>query len=81
MEQRTRDLNNPSITEEHDSSPFPKEPLRSVPSNSQKRLSTRSNDSEIISPHASSRTPVLSPAIPLERSTPNPNSSQHEEAA
>ena len=30
MEQRTPDLNNPSITEVHDSFPFPIEPLRSI---------------------------------------------------
>ena len=30
MQQRSRDLNNPSITEEHDSFPFPIEPLRSI---------------------------------------------------
>ena len=30
MEQRTGDLNNPSTTEEHDSFPFPIEPLRSI---------------------------------------------------
>ena len=33
MEQRVRDLKNPSTTEEHDSFPFPIEPLRSIPSN------------------------------------------------
>ena len=36
-----------------------------------------SNDSGITSPLASSRTPVLSPAIPAETSTPHPSSSQH----
>ena len=35
MEQRTRDLKNLSITEEHDSFPFPIEPLRSISSTNQ----------------------------------------------
>ena len=77
MERRTRDLNNPSTTEKHDSLPFPKEPLGSNPSISKpKRSSMQSNDSGITSPLASSRTPVLSPAIPTETSTPHPSSSQ-----
>ena len=71
MEQRTRDLNNPSTTEEHDSFPFPIEPLRSIPSKSKpKRSSMQSNNSRITSPFASSRTLVLSPVIPRETSTP-----------
>ena len=71
MEQRTRDLNNPSTTEEHDSFPFPIEPLRSIPSISKpKRSSMHSNDSRITSPFASSRTTVLSPPIPTETSNP-----------
>ena len=71
MEQRTRDLNNPGTTEEHDSFPFPIEPLRSFPpTNKPKRFSTQSNDSGITSPFAFSRTPVISPAIPAETSTP-----------
>ena len=46
MEQRTRDLNNRSTTEEHDSCPFLIEPLRSIPSISKpKRSSMQSNDS------------------------------------
>ena len=78
MEQRTRDLNNPSTIEEHDSFPFPIEPLRSISStNRPKRSSRHSNDSGITSPLASSRTPVLSPAIPVGTSTPCPSSSQH----
>ena len=78
MEQRTRDLNNPSTTEEHDSFPFPIEPLRSTSStNKPTRSSMQSNDSGITSPLASSRTPVLSPAIPTGTSTPCPSSSQH----
>ena len=77
MEQRTRDLNNPSTTDEHDSFPFPIEPLRSISSTNQpKRSSIRSNDSGITSPLASSRTPLLSPTIPAETSTPQPSSSQ-----
>ena len=77
MEQRTRDLNNPSTTDEHDSFPFPIEPLRSSSSTNQpKRSSMHSNDSGITSPLASSRTPVLSPTIPAETSTPQPSSSQ-----
>ena len=77
MEQRTRDLNNPSTTEEHDSFPFPIEPLRSIPSISKpKRSSMQSNSSGFTSPFASSRTPVLSPAISTEMSTPHPSSSQ-----
>ena len=82
MEQRTRDLNNPSITEEHDSFPFPIKPLRSILSTNQpKRSSMHSNDSGITSPLASSRTPVLSPTIPAETSTPHPSSSQHAQTA
>ena len=51
MEQRTRDLSNPSTTEEHDSFPFPKEPLRSIPSTSKpKRYSMHSNNSGTSSP-------------------------------
>ena len=77
MEQRTRDLNNPSTTDEHDSFPFPIEPLRSSSSTNQpKRSSMHSNDSGITSPLASSRTPVPSPTIPAETSTPQPSSSQ-----
>ena len=77
MEQRTRDLNNPSTTEEHDSFPFPIEPLRPIPSISKpKRSSMQSNNSGITSPFASSGTPVLSPAISTETSTPHPSSSQ-----
>ena len=56
MEQRTRDLNNPTTTEEHDSFPFPIEPLRSISStNKPKRSSMHSSDSGITSPFASSR--------------------------
>ena len=78
MEKRTRDLNNPSATEEHDSFPFPIEPLRPISStNKQKRSSMHSNDSGITSPLASPRTPVLSPAIPVGTSTPGSSSSQH----
>ena len=40
-----------------------------------------SNDSVITSPLASSCTPVLSPAIPTETSTPHPSSSQHAQTA
>ena len=77
MEQRTRDLNSPSTTDEHDSFPFPIEPLRSISSTNQpKRSSMHSNDSGITSPLASSRTPVLSPTIPAKTSTPQPSSSQ-----
>ena len=75
MEQRTRDLNNPSSTEEHGSFPFPIEPLRSIPSISKpKGSSVQSNGSGITSIFASSRTPVLSPAIHTETSTPHPSS-------
>ena len=77
MEQCTRDLNNPSTTEEHDSFPFPIEPLRSIPSISKpNRSSIQSIHSGITSPFASSRTPVPSPAILTETSTPHPSSSQ-----
>ena len=77
MEQRTRDLNNPSKTEEHGSFPFPIEPLRSISStNKPKRFSTHSNNSGITSPLASSGTPVISPAIPMVTTTPHPSSSQ-----
>ena len=82
MEQRTRDLNNPSKTEEHDSFPFPIEPLRSIPSISKpKRSSMQSNDSEITSPVASSRTPVLSAAFLTETSIPHSSSSQQSQPA
>ena len=77
MERGTRDLNNPSKSEKHDSLLFPIEPLRSISStNKPKRFSTHSNDSGITSPLAFSRTPVLSPAIPMGTSTPHPSSSQ-----
>ena len=70
MEPRTRDLNNPSTTEEHGSFSFPIEPLRSIlPLNKTKRSSMHSKDSGITSPLASSRNPVLSPAIPTETPT------------
>ena len=81
IERRTGVLNNPSIKEEHDSFAFPIEPLRSIPPNTQKRLSAHSNASGITSPVASSRTPVLSPATPLENSTPYPSTSQHTQVA
>ena len=82
MEQRTRDLNNPSTTEEHDSFPFSIEPLRSNLSiKKPKRSSTHSNDSGITSPLASTRTAVRSPAIPTETSTPHPSSSLHAQTA
>ena len=81
MEQRTRDLNNPSTTEEHDSFLFPIEPLRSFPpTHIPKRPSMHSNNSGITSPLASSLTPVLSPAIPKGTSTPH-RSSQHAQPA
>ena len=77
MEQRTRDFCKPSTTEEHDSFPIPIEPLRSISStNKPKRSSMHSNDSGIISPLASSRSPVLSSAIATETSTPHQSSSQ-----
>ena len=82
MEQRTPDLNNPSISEEHDSFPFPIEPLRfSPPTNKPKRCSRHSNDSGITSPLASSRTLVLSPAITMGTSTPHSSSSQQAQPA
>ena len=82
MEQRTRDLNNPSTTEKHDSFALPIEPLRSISStNKPQRSSMHSNDSGITSPLASSRTPVLSPAIPAEPTTPHPSSSQRAQTA
>ena len=81
-EQRSQGLNNPKTTDEHDSSPFPIETLRSNSStNKPKRSSTNSNDSGITSPFASSRTPVLSPAFPTETSIPHPSSSQHAQPA
>ena len=52
MEQRARYLINPITTEEHDSFLFSIEPLRSISLNPQKRPSTHSNDSWIISPLA-----------------------------
>ena len=82
MEQRTQDLNNPSTTEEHDSFPFPIEPLRSILStNKPTRPSMHSSESGIFSPLASSRTPLLSPAVPIETSTPHPSSSHHDQPA
>ena len=81
-EQRTRDLNNPRTTEKHGSFPLPIEPLQSISSTNQlKRSSMHSNDSGITSPLASSRTPVLSLAIPTEPSTPHPSSPQHAQTA
>ena len=81
MEQRTRDLNNPSTIDERDSFPFLIEPLRSILStNHPKRSSIHSNDSGNTSPLASSRTPVLSPTIPAETFTPQPSSSQAAQA-
>ena len=60
MEQRTRDLNNLSTTEEHVSFPFPIEPLRYILStNKPKQSSINSNDSGITSAFPSSLTPVL----------------------
>ena len=80
--QRISDLYNPSTTEEHDSFPFPIEPSRSITSiNQPKRSSMHCINSGITSPIASSRTPVLSPAIPTETSTPQPSSSQHAQTA
>ena len=71
MDQRTRELNNPSTTEEHDSFPFPKEPLRSIsPTNKPKRSNTHSNESWSSSPLATSRIYVQSHALPMETSTP-----------
>ena len=82
MEQRNRDLNNPSTTDERHSFPFPIEPLRSFSStNRPKRSSMHSNDSANTSPLAFSCTPVLSPAILTETSTPQPSSSQQTQAA
>ena len=82
MQQRTRDLDNSSTTEEHDSFPLPIEPLRSISSTNQPKLSSmHSNDSGITSPLAFYRTSVLSPAIPAGTSTPHPSSSQHARAA
>ena len=82
MEQRSRDLKNPSTTEENDSFPILIQPLRSFPyTNKPKRSSVHSNDSGINSPLASSCTPVLSPAIPMETSTPHPSYSQHVQPA
>ena len=81
MEQRTRDLKNPSTTEEHDPFAFPIEPLRSTSSTSKPQRSTmQSNDPGITSPFASSRTPALSPAYSTGTSTPHP-SSQHAQTA
>ena len=72
MEQRTRDLNNPSATEVLDSLPFPIESLRSSSSKDQgKRLSTHSSDSGINSPFALHRLPALSPATLLEITNPH----------
>ena len=82
MEQRTQDLNNPSTTEEHDSFPFPIELLRSISStNKPKRSSMHNNDSRNTFPLAFSRTPVLSPEIPMGTSTPHPSSSQQAQPA
>ena len=81
MQQRTRDLNIPNTTEDHNSFPFPIEPLRSISStNMPKRSSMHGNYSGITSPLASSRTPVLSPAVPTETSTPNLSSWQAQTA-
>ena len=82
MEQRTRDLNNPSTTEDHDSFPFPIEPLRFFPpTNKPKRFSRHCNGSGITSPLASSRILVLSTAIPMGTSTLYPSSSHQAQPA
>ena len=81
-EQCALDLNNPCTTDGHDSIRFPIEPLRSSLSHGQmKRIDTHSSDWGNISPLASSRTPVLSPANPTETSTPHPSTSQHVQVA
>ena len=78
MEQRARDLNNPSITDEHDSFPFPIEPLQSNSSKVQeKRLDTHSSDSGVNSQLALFR----SPATPFETSTTHPFTSQQAQIA
>ena len=70
LEQRTQDLNKPNTTEEHDSFPFPRKPLRSISSiDKKKRSSMHSNCSGVTSPFACSRNPVLSPATLMETST------------
>ena len=82
MEKGARDLNNPSTTEKHDSFPFPIEPLRPIPFiNRPKRSGMQSTNSGKTSPIASSRSPVLSPAIPTETSTSYPYSSQQAQTA
>ena len=82
MKQRTRDLNTPSTTEEHDSFPFPTEPLRCILStNKLTRPGMQSKDSGITSPLVSSRTLVLSSAVLIDISTPHPSSSHHDQPA
>ena len=82
MEKRARSLKNPGTTEEHDSLPFPIECLGSFsPTNKPKRSSMQSNDSGNTSPFASTRTPVISPALPVETSTPHPSCSRHAQTA
>ena len=77
MEQRARDLNNPSTTDKNDSFPFPIKPLPSALSKyHRKRLDTHGSDSGFSSPIALSRSMVLSPAAPIETSTPHPPTSQ-----
>ena len=71
MEQSARDLNNPTTTDEHDPFPFPVEPLQSILFKDQrKQLDTHSSDSGVNSPFVLLRSPTLSPATPIETSTP-----------
>ena len=77
MEQRARDLNNPTTTDEHDSFPFPIEPLQSTSSKDQgKRLDTHSSDSGVNSPLASFQSTALLHATPIETSSPRSSTSQ-----
>ena len=81
-EQRARDLNNSSTTDEHDSLPFPIEPSQSTPSQNQRKLlDTHGSDSGVKSPLAFSPSPVLPPSNPIDTSTPLPSTSRPPQAA
>ena len=82
MEQRARDLKNPSTTDEHDSFSFPVEPLQSTSSKDQSiDLIRTAAVPELTLCLLSFRSPTLSPATPVKTSTPRPSISQYARVA
>ena len=82
MEQRARDLDDPSKTDEHDSLPIPVQPLQSTSfKDHRKRIHTHSSDSGVNSQLVFSQPPALSPATPNETSIRQPSTSQHAQIA